>query len=249
MNELVYWTPINGNQGTEEATWLNLLAFEPEPVLKYIRDERNGFASYLRCPAFKDYYRNTFLIRCPMDLKLTVEKDLNGNKVLRTHSYDQTFFNKNISDRLKQSDLLPTMSVDIGNIFYSKGEVVLEQLSLSMGISQFDTNMNVISGEFDISKWIRPVYLGIEILDETKPIILKRGMPLYFIRFRTSKKVKLIRKELTKDIQLISNSCLSLKSITPFNTMKENYEHAKEFMKMYKRKLFKCPFAKNRREL
>ena len=74
----------------------NILFFEPEPVLKEIAKERNNDALFLKCPAFLDYYKNCYLIKCPFDLTIQIDRK---NKSLKTFEYDQNFYDKYINYR------------------------------------------------------------------------------------------------------------------------------------------------------
>lgn len=232
--------------------WKQLAFYEPEPVIKAIIKERDKDVKYLKCPAFQDYYKNCFLIRSPVDLTLTIEQ--NGeHKYIATKQYTQEFFDKNIFSRLDTNSKYSMLSIQFYYTFISNESVILEQLAPSMHKTKTLNNINIIQGMYDISKWIRPVELAIEIIDDTKPIVIKRGDPLYYVRFVTDKNVTLTRiVDFNKDINQVIKSCAAFKKFVPGNTLEKNYEIAASYINLIKDKLFnkksKCPFGFLRRK-
>lgn len=237
--ENIYWCPflLDGN-------WHNTGYFEPEPIIKHVVSQRDNNVEYLKCPAFQQYFENTFLIRSPVDLNLQIEKDINGRKILTTKNFNQKFYNDHIFPRMAQNNTFSMFSLEFSYIFYSENSVILEMLPASMDSSNFVKNTNLISGEYDISKWIRPISPAFEIVDDSKLLKVSRGDPLYYIKFRTNKKINLIRVEQDSIIENIEKACSRLKFFVPKNTLEENYKAAASMINLYKSKLFKkkCPF-------
>jgi hypothetical protein len=241
QKENIYWCPflLNGD-------WHNTGYFEPEPVFKHIISQRDGDAEYLKCPSFQKYYSTTFLIRSPVDLELKIEKDAEGRKILTTKNFNQEFYNDHIFPRMAQNKVFSMFSLEFSYVFYSKNSVILEMIPANMEKTSFIQNTNLIPGEFDISKWIRPVSPAFEIVDDSQILSISRGDPLYYIRFRTDKKVNLVRIEQDDTIEKVEKACARLKFFVPKNNLEENYEAAKSMINLYKDKLVKkrnCPFS------
>lgn len=237
--ENVYWCPF-----LLDGDWHNVGYFEPEPVLKHLISQRDANVEYLKCPAFQQYYSNTFVIKSPVDLILKVDKDSAGRKVLIAENFNQKFYNDHIFPRMAQNKTFSMFSLEFSYIFYSKNSVMIEMLPASMEKTDFIKNTNLVPGEFDISKWIRPVSPAFEVIDDTKILSIKRGEPLLYVRFKTEKKVNLIRVEQDNTIESLEKSCSRLKFFVPRNSLEENYEAAKSMINLYKKKLFKkkCPW-------
>jgi hypothetical protein len=242
----IYWMPVPDNQ-EKYWEWKELAWFEPEPVLKHMvseRGERNKDTSFLRCPAFIDYYKNTFLMRAPVDLTITLGED--GH--LQTQQYDQDFYNFHVTERFEPGDKHITISVEFMNIFLSEESVLMQQLPAVLEHNESLKNIHLIGGQFDISKWVRPLTFAFEIHDITKGVHIKRGDPLYYIKFVTDEKVELVRQELTPELVKVYSGCTRLKEFIPNNTMEQNYGLLAPYLKVVKDKLFpkrsKCPFSK-----
>ena len=254
MIEVHYSLPDYNNQDFSsydpgKYAWRELAYYEPEPLLNLIVQERDKNAAYLKCPAFTNYYKNCFLIRSPFDLTITVDPTTNA---LRTNEYNQEFYNKFILDRLVNNATYRMISLRIFYLFYSEREVLFQLLSPTMHKTELLNNINMIQGEFDISKWIRPIEFSFEVLDTTKPLQFKRGDPLFYIRFATDETVKLVRKPMTEELSYVNNACLGIKDIVHQQTLDQRYDSARSLISLYKDKLFgkksKCPFSFLRRK-
>lgn len=236
--ENVYWCPF-----LLDGDWHNVGYLEPEPILKHLVSQRDNDVEYLKCPAFQEYYSNTFVIKSPVDLELTVGVDSIGRKILTTNNFNQKFYNDHIFPRMAQNKSFSMFSLEFTYIFYSEKSVIIEMLPANMAKTDFIKNTNLIPGEFDISKWIRPVSPAYEVIDDSKVLSIKRGDPLFYIRFRTNKKINLVRVEQDETIESIEKACARLKFFVPKNNLEENYQAAKSMINLYKAKLFrkKCP--------
>jgi len=232
---------------------IDILYFEPEPAFKTFIDERNKTSNILKCPAFQDYYKNCFIIRSPLDLIITIKKSKDGFKYVATDRYDQEFFDAFIKDRIRDegnNNNFPMISLLYAYLFYSSESVILEQMSPSMHKNEFLNNTRLICGKFNIGKWIRPLDYAFEIIDDTKPLVIKRGDPLYYIRFLTDKDVNFVKvlhsDDLYKNLMQAVQSSTRVKQYVPGNTLEKNYQIAENYIKTINQRFFKkkskCPF-------
>jgi hypothetical protein len=227
-------------------TWKELAFFEPEPVFKLISNSRSKDTEYLRCPALQDYYKNCFLLRSPVNVTINIATQPDGDKFASIDTYDQKFFDENIMIRYKKGYKYPILHLKFFYVFYANEPLMIELLSPSMHKTELQNNINVIYGTYDISKWIRPVEFAFEVIDDTKPIVIKRGDPMYYVRFPTINKIKLTREEISNDLSRVVNSCAALQNYVPNNTLDKNYGMGEWFINLFKAKMFKkkskCPF-------
>jgi hypothetical protein len=233
-------------------TWRELAFFEPEPVFKLIANSRSKDTNYLKCPAFQDYYKNCFLLRSPIDITINISNQPNGNKFASIDTYNQKFFDENIKIRYEEGYKHPILHVSFFYVFYAHEPLMVEQLPPLMHKTELQNNINVIPGTYDISKWIRPVEFAFEVIDDTKPIEIKRGDPMYYVRFSTPNKISLTREETSDDLSRVVNSCITLKDYVPNNTLDKNYSMGSWAVNLFKAKMFKkrskCPFKFLRRK-
>lgn len=246
----VHWVPLAGKQTAEMKRLKSvpeMLWYEPEPVLKHFVQERDKHVAFLKCPAVVDLYKNVFLIRSPMDLSFSIVRDDKGNCIIREHAQLPGFFNDFVVHRdPSQNCRFEMLSISFCYLMYSRKELTLEIMhpSLSGHISTGLRGVNLMCAKYDISKWIRPLEFAFEIHEDTERIDIKRGDPLYYIKFHTDKKINFIRGDIDSAIDVM-DSCLSLKAFVRGNSMQKNYEMAAPLIERNKNKLFgkKCPFG------
>ena len=151
-----------------------------------------------------------------------------------------------------ENSLYSMLSVVFRYTFFSNESVMLEHMYPTMHASEAVRNLNVISGTYDISKWVRGNEFGFEVVDDTKPIVFKRGDPLYYVRFVTDRPIKLERELHSLELENISHSFVGVKVYVPGSSLERAYEIARPFMEAVKKKYFKkkskCPFGFMRRK-
>jgi hypothetical protein len=225
---------------------LNISLIPLESVLKSVTKIRQ--TEYIKCPAFIDYYKNCFLVRSPFDITLDVKKDEKGKKYFSTEDKKTKFYDDNVTDRIKENSLFSMLSIEYGFTFYSSSSLVIEQIPamLHMHEAEFLKNIMMIQGTFDIGKWYRPVNYAFEIIDDNKSINIKRGDPLFYIRFLTKEKINFVYDFDNIHVDKLVSSCTTVKSFFPSLKMEDNYNMAKYIIKNFKNKIFKkskCPFG------
>ena len=171
-----------------------------------------------------------------MDLTLTVTK----SHIECPNSYPQGYLEDILTNRYEPASLYSTISLTWYYMFYSDKSVMLEVVPPVWHKNKFQNNVNIIGATFDISKWYRPLEFAFEIIDDTQPIVIKRGDPLYYVRFSTVDKVKLVKQETTKKIEALSAMCTQLKNYIPNNSMSKNYSLMHKIIDKFKPK--RCPF-------
>lgn len=213
----------------------DVIFFEPEPIIDYLSTSRKG-TKILKCPAFLDYYKNTYLIKAPIDLTFKIS----GSHINCQNLYPQDYLEKIFTNRYQPENLYSTVSLSWYYMFYSDKSVMIEVIPPVWHKNKLQNNINVIGATFDISKWYRPLEFAFEIIDDTQPIVIKRGDPLYYVKFNTLDKVKLDRQESTKKIEELIIMCTQLKDYIPNNSMRKNYSLMHKLIDKFKPK--KCPF-------
>jgi hypothetical protein len=149
--------------------------------------------------------------------------------------------------RMENQDF-PCMSFLIPYLFYCDKSIIIEEMPSLMHKNDFLNNTRVIGGKFDISKWYRPIEYAFEIIDDKVPLIIKRGDPLYYIRFITDKDVNLIQTYEYENnyVQKFSSNCVNIKNFIKGNTLQKNYSIVSDYLESIKKKIFpkksKCPF-------
>lgn len=226
----IKWCPVF----TEKISFdPNISYFEPEPAFKYlttIRDE----AEYLRCPALRNFLRNTFVIKAPYNYKLTIDP-VNGN--VTSDKYGQEFFNINVNVKkpFKPKDKLIIQTFP-KYLFMSNHKKPVNVSVLPWFFKP--NNFSVIPGSFDITKWLRPVNLALEAHGQLT-FDFRRGEPLYCVRFECEDDVELERIDFDVELQKSMASCVNVQNYVHGLTLKTLYEQGANYINLVKKRIFK----------
>ena len=241
----VYWDTLKVEEGAVGEA-LTMAFFEPESVLKYLSQNRNTDTKghFTKCPAFLDYIKNVYVIRSPISITLNLDPK---TRYLSISPQGQQFYDLFV---LNRCDLVgdtdpPLSTLKYHYSFLADNECLIEQLPVMFHDKTVASNINVITGTYDISKWLRPLEFAFEFIDTNKPLVIKRGDPLFYIRFvpSDSKKVNLVKKEFCEEELKFQEQCVALKISLPNQILKTLYEIAKKYVPNKK----KCPFNWNKK--
>jgi hypothetical protein len=217
--------------------------FPPEPA---ILSSDKKF-SYYECPAWSHKAKRTFTIRSPIDFKFTFD-------LSQLETNGKVFIDSPLlSEKSYQQLTYPTFEQP--NWFLTNPNRIVMQLTAPRLIcwtnekniwmeqrphpkTSAKNNFVLVGGWFNISAWTRFLSFAFDVYDLNRPVIIKRGDPLYEICFYSNNindKFKLINKEPPDDLKLKIHRNVLLKSLNPFLS--------KKFMFGQEEKESKCPFS------
>ena len=239
----VYWGYYSPNQ----ARWFELSLMEPIPALPDIIKSRDvGHPKHFtRCPAFKETYKNTFVIKSPIDIEITYDKDA---QLVTIEPQGQNFFNQNIFCRghlvgINDSFL---MSFAVHYLFIADNDCDMELKVASMHDSDFINKTRLIEGTFNVGKWYRPIELAFELkdLEENVKIKIKRGDALAYVKFIPidGNKIDLKYKDFPAETSEAVKACLFVKDLDNKLSLKTLYELSERVRNKLWFNKKKCPF-------
>lgn len=243
MTTTVLWGNVPSIEN--QPFWTTLGMPEPERLLPLLGKERTiTERHYLTCPAFQDLYKNTFVVRSPIDLVITIDKDRNVN----TDRFGQEFYDASIVNRGSSVGVNDPMLVSccFHLLFVPDKDCDLEIIPANMHTTDMLQNTRVIGGRFNAFKWTRVTDFAFEIIDESKPIVLKRNDPLFYVRFipKDNSKVILEHKIFDEDMVKVAKAVEQLKHKVPRLPLEIMYKLAERLDKsIFFKKKKKCPFA------
>jgi len=235
----IFWWPAELDEA--RYPWFKALIAEPKHFYPALRKKREG-AHYLKCPAIAEQFKNSFIIYCPFDLVLTFDKE---NKNITTDRYGQDFYDSFIVNRSARDNYSPAnpmlFSILLSYAFFSHDDTEIEVRDVPLLTSESTKNIKIIPGKFNISKWLRPIEFAVEVIDDTKPVVLKAGDPLYMVTFITknSVPVKLTRRFDSPEVKSVLFALTSIKAMRPGLSLKECYETGENLVGAVKRWLIK----------
>lgn len=191
MTIKVYYTELN-----------SLFANKIRPVLNDVKD--NLDRSLLKCPAFTDYLRNTFVVTSPeyYNLHWVV-----GEKYY-TDIKSQEFFNENVNVRDVDTGLCSILLAKY--FFFAERPLIMQQKPAEYHRNEFTKNVALLGGEYDVGRHFR--WLESSFYFKEPSITIEQDDALYYIKFCTTEKVKLIPFQFTDQLRALTKSVLSIKT-------------------------------------
>ena len=202
------------------STISNVMIHDLEPLSSHLADIFKGNPDFvLNCPAFKNTYKNTFIIKYPHDYQLEWD-----GVDFKTNMYDQKFFNENIKVRSTEVGFV-SLSQPAMLFFTDVDDLEIEQMAASFHKNNFTNNCHLVTGSFNIGKHI-PRRLETAFVFKNKTSIdLNSGDALYYIRFKTNEKIVVKQFIMTNSIMDITGRFLNIRnSITQVNSLQWWYE-------------------------
>ena len=230
MNDIKYFGMLENMRTDLGLFELDPLIQEPINALKYL--SAHSKLDSFRCPAVKKYLENVYYICSPLDFtifnlgdsKFKIENDKSNKSDLSSFlfvSYPET----------KTLNNLPVLTIHLQYFFISSNkDTYMEVIDPPLQTLPL-TN---ICGEYNIGRWVRPTNFSFFLDPSCKSISFQRGDPLYAVRFRTDKKIKLhniIDDDERTKILNEQQKAVSLKKWYPNISLDESYELFKNRIK------------------
>jgi len=177
------------------------------------RDARKAHAkSASRCPAVLNLESRYFEVPCPFDLNVGFARDEKGRPSLRNLSGPSSAIRgSTLSKRLfvvpetewRYEDR-PILQLKLPYLFIADEPVYLSQLDAYMYYRRTPLPGTIFGGRFPINLWPRPLMWAFEWHDIEKPIVVRRGEPLFYCQFEfdsPDRTVQLVEAEMTPELQ------------------------------------------------
>jgi len=209
----------------------NELLVKPKPVISLLKDVQDKANLQIkRCPAFIDFYKNTYAVYPTFDYTLVYDS---AKQIFESPDYTQDVFNSLI--RVRDKDSGAFSYVDPLLCFVTdESSLILEQLPLAY---PFDApRYSIIPGEFDIGKHVRPLELACQA-EPNVPIEFKRDKPIYLVKFKTAEKIIFKRFIVTDAFKSLMRATFNLRDRLKFRKPLSFYYKLSEEYKLKKQLL------------
>lgn len=205
--------------------------FEPEMVLNTVSKK----SVYWQCPAWNHKASRRFLIKSPVDITLTVDLE---NEVLNSPNLTQWQFDNYCSPTFLNnwcSEEKVTIQLTIPRFMFWTEQKNIWVETRPYFNTVIKNNLTSLSAWYNLSSWTRPVGTAFDVIDPSKPVIIRRGDPLMEVCFYS--------KHLNSGI-LLKKSYPPKKVIDGMDKKSELKEHIRGLSKrfMFIEQKSKCPF-------
>ncbi len=188
------------------------IIFDPPTRVKSVDLNRTHAKSASRCPAVVNIESRYFEVKCPYDIQLQFVRDASGKPMLKNLLGEKSTLR---TDKLSKLVTLvnevewrykdrPTLQLNLPYIFISDEPVYMSQVAPFMHYAKQPWPGTIFGGRFPINVWPRRLLWAFEWHDIEKPLILKRGEPLFYVMFETNpqdRAVQLVEAEVTPDLR------------------------------------------------
>jgi hypothetical protein len=181
----------------------------PSPLMKELREwytPKNVKRSMLLCPSVTEYWENTFVIKSHLNLKFEKGED---NR-LYTNDLNQEDYETYINYHDK----------DHGIFGFSTGfwavpqsdDLVMEQRHPLYSDTSFSNSVDIIEGHVNVGKYPRPIECAYKLHSGVNQVKLNIGDPMFYSRFLTNNKIKLVRFAFTDELNNLINPHVGINS-------------------------------------
>lgn len=194
MKRMWYAPKIDNYNDPYNHPLLEEIAFIPPVKFLNYFEENHKSHTYWKCPAWKKYYQNTYVFFSQIDIDIVYDKNsgIIDKKSFKYCSFDEGV---NLVHELfvgeqppEHSPKIPYNGIAIGQItqhyvFWPEKkhtDIWVEILPLPTTLSTH--HIELIGGEFPVSRWLRPCLFAFKFHSEKTSI--KRGEPIGLIKFR-----------------------------------------------------------------
>lgn len=198
----VYWS---ANFNNEESDW-SFLYQKPISLfseLNQIKEKNSNH--FLTCPAVSNKFKKILIFK---------------NSISSSYTYDSNTIipiSKNYLGVSKTRD----KSINVGPIYHFFNSIFLfseEPLDVFFTPPYFHKPEHIkygscIPGEFNIGKWYRPYNFEVQMWRNSGEFNIKENEPLYYVDFKTDKKINLYRFNHSKILNNYSNACIGTTSL------------------------------------
>lgn len=193
------------------------------PLSKDIVASRKG-VTFTKCPAVTDFFKNTWVFKSPMNLNIDIEVNDIYSKVY-CDNVDQQFFDQMVDIRFLQNSErgispYPLVGIDFLNTFTCNKSLTIQALPAFLHYNDFTCKATTIPGEYDISKWVRPVEIVFEVKNKQERISIKKNDALCYFKFLTTGAVKLV-EDATPWEEIVA--CNNIRNADIQRPLKERY--------------------------
>ena len=219
----------------DDLNQMDLLIIDPIPALKYY--EENNNADFSRCPAHINYLKNTYVVCCPIDLEILLDKVQPQCRVIVPHNLPRVMFNPRFGEERDWKHT--TFSLGIMPFVFTceDKDVIMEQIDPFLEWER-SNNIRLVGGRYNIHRWTRALEMAYEQREKVTTIKFKRGDPMFYVRFFTDDDkdvVSLNRVDISLETLKDTQRSMAVKEVYKNKSLDFLYELTDKFKKALKK--------------
>jgi len=220
---------LENGQGDLSPFELDPLIQRPVSALTFLSNQSK--LDSFNCPAVVDYLKNVYYIPSPLAFSIQRFPDGKFSIINTANGQDLRAF---LQVGLPERALLfgsPMFTILLQYVFINDGNnVTMEVIDPPL----FHNGLTNITGEYNISKWIRPTNFCCFMDPNIEQLNIERGDPLYAVRFRSKtnnfKLIEVVDDKRKEQILAEQRKALSMKKYLPGLKLQQMYDLFKKRM-------------------
>lgn len=221
----IYWAPVSVSD-SEFPPNRNLLYEDPTTLLKYWSElainDKNLSPSSIKCPAFQNISKNTYVFNCPIDSSYSYMAHSNKKEDVSLIPINLNALNAEVF-RDKIFNIGPSINLNFRIVMFSEEPVEIMVTGPYLHNVEYTKNGSIASGQFDIGQWFRSIETEIQLYSNIGEIHFKKDEPLFYVKILTDKKINLFRFELNKDLDSYLNVCVNANKVFGYGLKLSNF--------------------------
>jgi hypothetical protein len=201
---VIYWS----DSGSSPENKYNALLYpKPKTLFDDMRDnkvERESTSSYFSCPAVSEKLKNTFIFKSTMDCEYHYDFE-NGKKFIGSVNPNFYPFSNNRSQILSYG---PSITFELEYNFFAEEPVEAFFTPPYFHEPKYTKYGSAMPGQFNIGQWFRPYVFEIQTWNNKGEIKFENNEPLFYVEFKTDKKIILKRFKLNDQLFSYSTQCI-----------------------------------------
>ena len=209
---VVYWSP-GYNADIQDWTFLY-----PKPktlfssTRQHVSNKNNQVdmeknSSILACPAISAKFKKIAVFENPMSCSYTYDfSNFLENGDFSIENKTKNYISYKV-ERQPTIDYGPSITFALSYILFSEESLDAYFTPPMFHPPKYMKNGSAIPGEFNIGKWFRPFNFEVQMWSQKGEFILEKNEPLFYVEFKTEKKVILKRFTMTQELYNASAAC------------------------------------------
>lgn len=209
----VYWSPF---WDKDSSNW-DLLYPKPKTLFSSIKDHSTksndnivGLQKLpiLSCPAVSEKYKKIAVFESPMSCSYKYDFSNfleDGNFKIDPQTKQYLAYRV---DRQPVIDYGPSIVFSLAYSFFAEESLNAYFTPPMFHPPKYIKNGSVIPAEFNIGRWFRPFNFEVQMWEQSGNFILQEKEPLFYVDFKTNKKVILKRFKMTDNLYDAAKACI-----------------------------------------
>lgn len=198
----VYWSKYNIFNNLSN----QMMEYSPSPVISsYAKNNPKPISNdvnWLGCPSTQKFLKNTFSFKNPLELNMQINKN-------KTVYWPDTNIEDFISIR-DYSDKSVILDYLLPVTLFSSHDIAASITAPYLS-KQSPHSAHIVPGEFNISKWFRPILPSYMIYDLDLSFSINKGEDLFYIKFNTDEKIDFVEFYFNETLKEIVSDSMNLK--------------------------------------